>query len=74
METVCAIELRNITKRFGKVVANDGIDLKLHYGEILSLLGERFGLVAVINPFSAILTGFLGIPGVGLVLVIQNLL
>ncbi len=40
----------------------------------LSLLGEGFGLVAVVNPFSAILTGFLGIPGVGLVLVIQNLL
>ena len=41
LETVCAIELRNITKRFGKVVANDGIDLELHYGEILSLLGEN---------------------------------
>ena len=41
---------------------------------VLSLLGERLGLVAVVNPFSAILTGFLGIPGVGLVLVIQNLL
>ena len=41
---------------------------------ILSLLGEQIGFVAVVNPFSAILTGFLGIPGVGLVLVIQNLL
>ena len=41
---------------------------------ILSLLGEQIGLVAVVNPFSAILTGLLGIPGVGLVLVIQNLL
>ena len=41
---------------------------------MLSLLGEQIALVAVVNPFSAILTGFLGIPGVGLVLVIQNLL
>lgn len=39
-----------------------------------SLVGGNFGLVAVINPFSAILTGFLGIPGVELTLLIQNLL
>ncbi len=41
METVCAIELRNITKRFGSVVANDSISLSLNRGEILSLLGEN---------------------------------
>ena len=41
METVYAIELRNITKRFGSVVANDGICLGLRRGEILSLLGEN---------------------------------
>ena len=41
LESVCAIELRGITKRFGSVVANDGIDLKLYRGEILSLLGEN---------------------------------
>lgn len=41
METASAIELRHITKRFGKVVANDGIDLDLRRGEILSLLGEN---------------------------------
>ena len=29
LETVHAIELRHITKRFGKVVANDDIDLAL---------------------------------------------
>ncbi|MBQ3109070.1 MAG: ATP-binding cassette domain-containing protein, partial [Clostridia bacterium] len=41
-KTVCAVELRNITKRFGsKVVANDGINLSLYRGEILSLLGEN---------------------------------
>jgi len=41
LETVCAIELKNITKRFGDVVANDAISLKLHHGEILALLGEN---------------------------------
>ena len=41
LETVSAIELRNITKRFGAIVANKGINLSLNYGEILSLLGEN---------------------------------
>ena len=41
LETAYAIELRNITKRFGSVVANDGICLGLKRGEILSLLGEN---------------------------------
>lgn len=41
METVNAIELRNITKRFGSVVANDSVNLTLKRGEILSLLGEN---------------------------------
>ena len=41
LETVCAIELKNITKRFGEVVANDSISLRLNHGEILALLGEN---------------------------------
>ena len=41
METVSAIELKNITKRFGEVVANDSISLRLMHGEILALLGEN---------------------------------
>ena len=41
METVCAIEMRNITKRFGSVTANDHIDFSLNHGEILALLGEN---------------------------------
>ena len=41
LEPVYAIELRNITKRFGSVVANDNISLGLRRGEILSLLGEN---------------------------------
>ena len=41
LENTCAIELRNITKRFGSILANDSISLKLNHGEILALLGEN---------------------------------
>ncbi|MCL2632485.1 MAG: ABC transporter ATP-binding protein [Coriobacteriia bacterium] len=35
------IEMRNITKRFPGVVANDDVTLKIHRGEIFALLGEN---------------------------------
>ena len=36
-----AIELENITKTFGSVVANRNINLNVKQGEILALLGEN---------------------------------
>ena len=50
-----AIEMRNITKRFGKVVANNNINLGLKKGEILSLLGENgSGKTTLMNMLSGI--------------------
>ena len=41
LETVSAVQLKNVTKRFGSVVANNRVNLELRRGEILSLLGEN---------------------------------
>jgi simple sugar transport system ATP-binding protein len=35
------LEVRGITKRYGAVVANDQVDLRLHRGEVHALLGEN---------------------------------
>jgi len=35
------LEMRNITKKFGRVVANEDVDLTLNAGEIHALLGEN---------------------------------
>ena len=53
--TVNAIELRGVTKRFGEVVANDRISMTLRKGEILSILGENgSGKTTLMNMLSGI--------------------
>ena len=50
-----AIELKNITKTFGKTVANKDINLSVKKGEILSLLGENgSGKTTLMNMISGI--------------------
>ena len=50
-----AIELRHITKTFGKVVANHDVSLAVRKGEILSLLGENgSGKTTLMNMISGI--------------------
>ena len=47
--------MENVTKRFGKVVANRAVNLELHEGEILSLLGENgSGKTTLMNMLSGI--------------------
>src|SRR5436190_17876722 len=36
-----AVELRNLTKRFGNVIANDGVNLCVERGTIHGLVGEN---------------------------------
>ena len=42
METkTAAVSIRNVTKTFGSVIANDKVNLDIYKGEILALLGEN---------------------------------
>ncbi len=50
-----AIELKNITKQFGSIVANNNVSLSVKRGEILSLLGENgSGKTTLMNMISGI--------------------
>ena len=50
-----ALELKNISKRFGDICANKGVSLEVKHGEILSLLGENgSGKTTLMNMISGI--------------------
>jgi len=50
-----AIELKNITKTFGSIVANNNVSLTVNRGEILSILGENgSGKTTLMNMISGI--------------------
>ncbi|MGI6072058.1 MAG: ABC transporter ATP-binding protein [Lachnospiraceae bacterium] len=49
------LQLRNITKRFGNIIANEGVCLDVFEGEILALLGENgSGKTTLMNMISGI--------------------
>ena len=55
MEKLPAIQLKNITKTFGKVTANKNVNLTACRGEILSVLGENgSGKTTLMNMISGI--------------------
>nr|MCR4747325.1 ATP-binding cassette domain-containing protein [Clostridiales bacterium] len=55
MAEVPAIELKNITKTFGDIVANKDVCLEVQRGEILSILGENgSGKTTLMNMISGI--------------------
>ena len=54
-EKQAAVQMRDITKRFGTVLANDRVWLDIYKGEILALLGENgSGKTTLINMLSGI--------------------
>ena len=55
MKHIPAIELKHLTKRFGKIVANEDISLSIREGEILAILGENgSGKTTLMNMISGI--------------------
>ncbi len=56
METrVAAVSMKNVTKTFGTVVANEKVNLEIYKGEILALLGENgSGKTSLMNMLSGI--------------------
>ncbi|MBE6650048.1 MAG: ABC transporter ATP-binding protein [Ruminococcaceae bacterium] len=55
MQNTYAIELKNISKRFGTVLANNNVNLSVKRGEIMAILGENgSGKTTLMNMISGI--------------------
>jgi len=54
-ERIPVLQLKNITKRFGEITANEDVSLDVYQGEILALLGENgSGKTTLMNMISGI--------------------
>ena len=55
MNNTVALELKNISKKFGDKYANKNVDLNLYNGEILAILGENgSGKTSMVNMIAGI--------------------
>ena len=55
MNRPVALEMKNISKRFGSVIANHNVSLEVYHGEILAILGENgCGKTTLMNMISGI--------------------
>ncbi len=55
MNKQIALELKNVSKRFGEIIANKNIDMTVYRGEILAILGENgCGKTTLMNMISGI--------------------
>ncbi len=55
MNKPIALEMKNVSKRFGSVLANKNVDLTVYRGEILAILGENgCGKTTLMNMISGI--------------------
>ena len=55
MQQIPALELKNITKTFGSIIANKNVSLSANKGEILAILGENgSGKTTLMNMISGI--------------------
>ncbi len=55
MNRPVALEMKNISKRFGSVIANHNVSLDVYHGEILAILGENgCGKTTLMNMISGI--------------------
>lgn len=55
MDKTAAVTLKDITKTFGSVIANDNVNMSIYKGEILAILGENgSGKTTLMNMLSGI--------------------
>ena len=66
VETSKAIEIKGLVKRFGKIIAVDGLSLDIYGGEVFGLLGPNgAGKTTIINILAGLVKPIEGSASVG---------